>query len=112
MNNIFLIFPNQLFENIDKLKDKKVFLIEHPIFFYDDKIKFNFHIQKLLLHRISMNNYYNYLLENGIDVTYVEYSKDFQFSNLIEDLKVQSLEYYYLADFILEKRSGSIDLTC
>ena len=104
MNNIFLIFPNQLFENIDKLKDKKVFLIEHPIFFYDDKIKFNFHIQKLLLHRISMNNYYNYLLENGIDVTYVEYSKDFQFSNLIEDLKVQSLEYYYLADFILEKR--------
>lgn len=47
--NIFILYPHQLFENIDILKDKKVLLIEEPLFFS----LYTFHIQKLILHRAT-----------------------------------------------------------
>lgn len=65
---LFLIYPHQLFENIENLKDKKVILVEEPLFF----TQYNFHIQKLVLHRASMKFYENYLQNNSIDVEYFE----------------------------------------
>lgn len=65
----FIIYPHQLFENIENLKfHEKVLLIEEPLFF----TLYKFHIQKLVLHRASMKFYENYLKENNIDVEYFE----------------------------------------
>ena len=65
---IFIIYPHQLFQNIDNLRDKKVLLVEEPLFFS----QYSFHIQKLMLHRASLKFYENFLEENGIDVEYYE----------------------------------------
>jgi hypothetical protein len=47
---IFLLFPHQLFRNITPLVGKKVLLIEEPLFF----TQYQFHIQKIVMHRASM----------------------------------------------------------
>ena len=65
---IFILYPNQLFKNVAKLKDKKVLLIEEPLFF----TQYEFHIQKLVLHRASMKFYESYLKQNNILVEYFE----------------------------------------
>jgi deoxyribodipyrimidine photolyase-related protein len=67
--NIILIFPTQLFENIQLIKDKQVYLIEEPIYFTD----YNYHKLKLAYHRATMKYYYDYLKKNKINVKYVEF---------------------------------------
>lgn len=68
MDDIFLVYPHQLFQNIDRLKNKKVLLIEEPLFF----THYKFHIQKLVLHRASMKFYEEYLEKNNINIEYFE----------------------------------------
>lgn len=65
---IFLLFPHHLFEDITPLRGKKVLLIEEPLFFS----YYNFHIQKLIMHRSSMRAYEQYLRLNAIEVEYIE----------------------------------------
>lgn len=69
---IGLIFPNQLFKqnSIQDLVDK-VYLIEDPLFFYDNKTDLKFQKKKLLLHRLSMKSYFQLL--NHQKSTYIEY---------------------------------------
>ena len=55
--NIFLLYPTQLFNNIDKLLNKKIYLLEEPIYFS----KYKFHKLKLAYHRATMKNYYDFL---------------------------------------------------
>ena len=74
--DIFFIFPVHLFFNIDKLKNKTVYLLEEPIFF----TKFKFHKLKIAYHRATMKSYYQYLVKNKIEVKYVDFNsinKDF-----------------------------------
>ena len=60
MQTVSLIFPNQLFKNTEWLSlDHKIFLIEETLFFNH----YNFHKQKLIYHRCSMQFYYGYLKE-------------------------------------------------
>ena len=66
--NTFILYPHQLFENIEKLRGSKVLLIEEPLFF----TLYKFHIQKLVMHRASMKFYENYLLQNNIEAEYFE----------------------------------------
>ena len=68
MKTVFLVYPHQLFENLKCFKGKKVLLIEEPLFF----TQYEFHIQKLILHRASMKFYENYLKVNNIEVEYYE----------------------------------------
>ena len=65
---IFILYPNQLFKNLSNLTNKKVLLIEEPLFF----TQYDFHIQKLVLHRASMKFYESYLKQNNILVEYFE----------------------------------------
>lgn len=102
MKSIFLVFPHQLFEDVSLLKGKRVLLIEHPLYFYDKKVKYKMHIQKLILHRLAMQKYYDYLKSKDIDCKYIKYSLDFDFEEILNGYK--EIEYYYLADFFLEKR--------
>jgi len=67
-HKIFIIYPHQLFKNIEIIKDKKVLLVEEPLFF----TLYKFHIQKLVLHRATMKYYQSYLEKQNIIVEYFE----------------------------------------
>ena len=85
VNKINLIFPNQLFENSPlDLKSNKSFIIEHDIFFK----QFNFHKQKLLLHRSSMMFYFDYLKSKKYHIEYIENS------NKLSDLDTLFKKFY------------------
>ena len=69
-NTVTLIFPHQLFKNNPALKKgSKVYLIEESLFFK----QYNFHQQKLVLHRASMKFYEQFLIEKGFEVEYINY---------------------------------------
>ena len=66
MKKIALIFPNQLFRDVQWIeKDCHVFIVEEFLFFRH----YNFHKQKLLYHRCSMKFYFDYLKDKGYDAT-------------------------------------------
>ena len=60
------VFPHQLFRDHPALTENpdRVVLIEDPLFFS----QYRFHIQKLLLHRLSMDGYAAQLASHGFDV--------------------------------------------
>ena len=91
---IFILYPNQLFKNVAKLKDKKVLLIEEPLFF----TQYEFHIQKLVLHRASMKFYESYLKQNNILVEY------FEDESYLETYKNEEIFINELFDNYLEKK--------
>ena len=59
MKNVTLIFPNQLFKNIEWIdRSSTIFLIEEYLFFR----QYDFHKQKLAFHRASMKYYFDYFI--------------------------------------------------
>jgi deoxyribodipyrimidine photolyase-related protein len=109
----FLVFPNQLFKEIDVLKKhKQVFLLEEPVFFYDRERDIKMHKLKLLLHMVSMEYYKDYLEKNGIPITIVSYNNDFNkfYKNLKSVLDKQGLKeisFYHIYDHLVEERISS-----
>jgi deoxyribodipyrimidine photolyase-related protein len=101
---LFLIFPVHLFENIKFLKDKKCFLIEEKYYFdrSDEKIIFN--ILKPIYHRASMRNYFDYLKENNIDVSYVPFDK-----NWVEVFKNKKVSCFDPVDLAVNKKLNSLE---
>jgi deoxyribodipyrimidine photolyase-related protein len=73
--SVFVIFPNQLYENIKIFKNyDKVFLIEEAIYFYDPIYKlFKPNKIKIAYLRACMKYYYNILKNNNINIYYIEY---------------------------------------
>ncbi|MEN9349408.1 MAG: hypothetical protein RL372_386 [Bacteroidota bacterium] len=64
-----IIFPHQLFNNAEQLdKNKRHYLVEEHLFF----TQYHFHKEKLVLHRASMKAYEQYLLQNGLQVEYID----------------------------------------
>lgn len=90
----FLLFPHQLFEDIEKLKGYRVYLLEVPLFF----TQYTFHTQKLILHRASMKYYKDYLISHDIEVIYVEVKA---YEKTLRD--IEDATYYDVADFDLQK---------
>jgi len=71
MNEATLIYPHQLYTEHPALAPgRPVFLIEEPLFLTE----FPVHVQKLLLHRLSMQAYKTDLEKHGYQVTYVPIS--------------------------------------
>jgi deoxyribodipyrimidine photolyase-related protein len=110
-NEVTLIFPHQLFKEHPALdKNRKVFLIEDPLFFGDIRYPLKFHKKKLIFHRASMKAYEKYLTDKGFDVVYLQYSsfKEDRRSNYLavffNKMKVNVFHYVDVIDFILEKR--------
>ncbi|MDQ2863092.1 MAG: cryptochrome/photolyase family protein [Bacteroidota bacterium] len=69
MSEVALIFPHQLFKQQPVLRDKRqVYLVEEWLFFR----QYNFHKQKLILHRSCMKYYEAFLKENGVTVEYID----------------------------------------
>lgn len=71
---MFIIFPNQLFEDTKLLVDKEIFIIEEPLYFYDENIRpLHYHKCKLAYLVAAMKEYYFYLKNNGLNVSYINY---------------------------------------
>lgn len=88
MKEIVLVFPNQLFsENILLSKNKTIVLLEEPRYFTD----FLFHKQKLVLHRASMQEYYNNLKIQNYNVKYIEYNKVKSYINSIDSKTIVNI---------------------
>ncbi len=120
INEVTLIFPHQLFKQHPALdKNRKVFLIEDPLFFGDIRYPFNFHKKKIIFHRASMKAYEDYLTQQGYDVVYLQYSsfKEDRRSNYLfvffNKMRITTFHYADITDFILEKRiqKMAIDLS-
>ena len=106
----FIVFPHQLFREIELLKNAdEVYLVEEYLYFSHYK----FHKQKLVFHRASMKYYEGYLKENKIDVHYIEATDTkHDVRELLKHLRqreVTQIGYYDVCDNWLEQR---IDRTC
>tara|TARA_Y100001978_G_scaffold202423_1_gene223492 strand:- start:723 stop:2210 length:1488 start_codon:yes stop_codon:yes gene_type:complete len=109
MNQISIIFPNQLFKNSPLLNFKcKIFLIEDSLFWGNDKnFKCTNHINKLTFLRASMLAYKDYLQENGFQVSYIfnksSYTTTDYLSEYIKD-KYESLNIIKPYDYLINRR--------
>ena len=96
---IFLLYPIHLFKNINKLKNKTVYIIEDPIYFCDYK----YHKLKLAYHRASMKCYENYLNKNKIKTKYIEFKNaNTTFYNSLKNSR--NIETYEPYEFKLSKK--------
>jgi deoxyribodipyrimidine photolyase-related protein len=104
-NAITIIFPHQLFENHPALqKNRTVYLVEEWLFFK----QFNFHKQKVLLHRASMKFYENWLQKGKYQVNYIETNvKDSDCRQLVTTLSKQKITDIHIAapvdDWLLKR---------
>lgn len=95
MKKAYLIYPHQLFENIQPLQDSDiVYLIEEPLYFSE----MPFHKQKLILHRASMKSYQEYLIGQGITVEYIEYHRLENTENIVSILQHNQINTVALYD--------------
>ena len=105
MSDISIVFPHQLFKkNASLLKDRKVILVEEFLYFR----KYNFHKQKLVLHRASMKCYAAFLEAAGYRVEYIESTDERNdIRKLISFLKkenVKTIHFIEVVDDWLNKR--------
>lgn len=107
--DIFLILPNQLFENnTDYLKKfSKVYLIEEPHYF-SAEIKPN--RIKVSYMRACMKFYFDYLQSKNVKVEYIEFNKlqsgDYSF---LKDKKLRNYSYE-INDFKLENKYAQLSI--
>lgn len=107
-----LVYPHQLFYESEFITNHSTFyLIEDPLFF----TQYNFHKQKLILHRASMKAYEAMLKGNGKTVLYVEAHQLADTSDidkiLIKD-KVKKVSFFSLEDDWLTRRLTKALLSC
>ncbi len=105
---ITLIFPHQLFKEHPALNaNRKILLVEEWLFFK----QFNFHKQKLILHRASMQFYKDWLENKGYKVEYVSCTDDnCDIRNLTKSLAakhVDKIHYTDVSDDWLRRRLAS-----
>ena len=105
MKEITLVFPHQLFKSHPAIANgRTVYLIEEKLFFS----QYNFHQQKLVMHRASMKAYAQFLATQNISVKYIEASDALaDISKLINHLQQQQVTHIYfadVADYLLCKR--------
>lgn len=93
---VCLIFPHQLFKNHPALDaERKIFLIEEWLFFK----QFNFHKQKLILHRASMQFYKDWLQHKGYTVEYISCTSDnCDIRKLLQYLVTKTISKIHYAD--------------
>jgi deoxyribodipyrimidine photolyase-related protein len=115
MNSIFIIFPNQLYEDVSFIKQIKtnaVYLIEEPVYFYDQDYKpYKPHKIKIAFLRASMKSYFDNNLKKQISkkvqLKYIEYNEIVK--NKYDFLQhFQEVIYYNPIDVELDKKLQNI----
>lgn len=111
MTNYLIVFPHQLHRDHYGLQQKpdKIILIEDSLFFLDHQYPVNFHRQKLILHRASMQQYRAYLESLDFDVDYREHVENVLEKTLVEihsnDVRILIAD---TVDYALNKRIKTI----
>lgn len=99
--NTFLIYPNQLFKNIQNLQNKSSLIIKHPKFFSE----LNFNKKKIILLESSINEYKNYLNNKNIKVEILDLSKEKNpEAKIVKELKSKQVFIYNLIDTQLQNK--------
>ena len=98
--NAVLIYPHQLFEKPIEVANATYFLLEEHLFFS----QYNFHKQKLVFHRASMEQYKSYLTKQGKKVVYVERCDTRGFVADLAQNGYTSVTCYQVSDDFLQKR--------
>ncbi len=98
MSEISIVFPHQLFKkNPAILKSRNIFIVEEFLYFKH----FNFHKQKLVLHRAAMKCYAEFLEEAGFKVEYIESTdKRNDVRELISSLKKDKIEAIHFTEVV------------
>ena len=106
MNNINIIFPNQLFEKSLLIENlNSTYLVEEYLFFK----QYKFHKQKILFHRDSMKNYNDYLIKKGLKVIYIDsQNNSSDIREFLKNTQAKQINIYNPVDNWLEKRISSI----
>ena len=109
MNQISIIFPNQLFRNSPILKlNCEILMIEDSLFFGNDKFyKLINHKNKLVFHKASMLAYKKYLESLGYKVLYSENKTNFSTVDYLSKYlgnKYQIINIINPHDFLIMKR--------
>lgn len=102
MANCFIILPNQLFNKkyIKKFTDYNFYIIEDTLFFKDTDRISNFNKLKLVLHRASMKYYFDYMIDNKFNVTYIDFiNSDYNFLK-----KYKNISMFEPDDHLFKKR--------
>ena len=97
-NSVSLIFPHQLYQhNPVLISGVKVILIEEALYFQ----QYNFHKQKLVLHRASMKSYEDLLIKSGKTVNYINhYDEQSNSSLLIKELAADGISNVHIVDVV------------
>ncbi len=109
MNQISIIFPNQLFRDSPILKlDCEILMIEDSLFFGNDKFhKLINHKNKLIFHKASMLAYKKYLENSGHKVFYIDNKNNFSTIDYLSrhlEAKYQKINIINPHDFLIMKR--------
>jgi deoxyribodipyrimidine photolyase-related protein len=98
LSEVTLIFPHQLFKQTPVLQKKRqVYLVEEWLFFR----QYNFHQQKLILHRSGMKFYEAYLKERDFSVQYFDTTDERnEVSKLIAFLSQQNITGIHITDVV------------
>jgi deoxyribodipyrimidine photolyase-related protein len=109
-NSASLIFPHQLFQNNPVLqKGTEVYLVEEALFFN----QYQFHQQKLVLHRSSMKFYEQFLKNEGFKVHYIEcHDKRADSKLLIDDLAKKEVKEINIIEVVDNWLMKKIKVAC
>ncbi len=111
VKEVAIIFPNQLFQNHPALAENRaVYLVEEWLFFR----QYNFHKQKLVLHRASMKFYEHWLQQNHYTVNYIEtLAPENDCRILVSALAKETITAIHIADpvddWLLQKMQQACD---
>lgn len=103
-----LIFPHQLYTKHPALAgERRVYLIEDSLFFYDEKYRFKFHKQKLVLHRASLKYFEKELIKKGLKTEYLQWTSFKSMTEVLQKLNADQVKKIHLCepdDFLIKKR--------
>src|SRR5512137_1266462 len=108
-SNVTVIYPHQLFSQSPALsQERAVILAEDPWFFR----RHRFHVQKLVLHRASMQSYRNYLVTEGFTVDYLETEALEKSTDLYENLAGYGVSEVHMCDPLENGLVDEIETAC
>ncbi len=98
MKEAVLVFPHQLFKQHPAMQmNREVFLVEEWLFFR----QYNFHQQKIMLHRSGMKFYAAFLKEQNYKVHYIDTTNERnEAGKLITFLSQKKISHIHIADVV------------
>ena len=109
---MFVVLPNQLYESLDNIllsKQKDVYIIEDPIYFYDEIRPFKYNKIKLAYMEACMRFYFDYLVAklNNVKVHYIVFNKaNAWHNNVAKKNKHEPIHMYIPTDKDIENKYG------